>query len=433
MDLVLPPDDWAPGGHGYGLTVRCLFLWLVLEGVSLRCVPRVFSVIAGVLGWTLPIPHWTTGRLWLLRYGHAALTQSVENADDWVWIIDHSVQIGKEKCLAILGVRLGQLPPQGQALEYRHVRVIALIPRKSWTRAEVDVELQAAAQRTCVPRAIVDDHGVDLHGGVELFRARHDNVAEIYDAKHRAACLLKRRLEKNPRWQEFSKCTGQTRCAIQQTELGFLVPPAPKPKARFMNLDATLRWADNALEVVRAPNPKTLEATTAERLQQKLGWLEQFSADIAEWSEWQSLINATVEFVNRQGVFRGATRLLAPELRRRQTRPSSRQLAKELLKHVAQQGRQARRGERLPGSSEILESTFGRFKQLEQQHSRGGFTSLVLAFGAFVGETTAKTVQQAMERSPTKQIHEWCREHLGTTLFSQRKQAFAKKIATKPG
>jgi len=429
----LASDEGTPGGHGYSIAVRCLVLRLVLAGVSLRCVPRALSVIAGVLGWTLPIPHWTTGRMWLLRYGHAALTQSVENADDWVWIIDHSVQIGKEKCLVILGMRLCHLPPQGQALESRHMRMISLVPRKSWTRAEVAAELQAAAGRTCVPRAIVDDHGVDIHGGVELFRACHDNVAEFYDAKHKAACLLKRRLEKNPRWQEFFKHTGQTRCAIQQTELGFLVPPAPKPKARFMNLHATLRWAENALEAVRNPNPKTLEATTASRLQEKLGWLEEFSADIAKWSEWQSLINATVEFVNRQGVFRGAARLLAPELRRRQTHPSSRQLAKELLKHVAQQSRQARRGERLPGSSEILESTFGRFKQLEQQHSRGGFTSLVLAIGAFVGEMTVKTVQQAMERSPTKRIPEWCREHLGTTFFSQRKQAFSPKSATKPG
>lgn len=422
-----------PGGHGYDLNVRCLFIWLVQEGVSLRCASRVLSLIAGALGWSQPIPHWTTGRLWLLRFGHAALTQPVEDADDWAWLIDHSVQIGKQKCLLILGIRLRDLPPQGQALEARHMRMISLAPRPSWTRAEVDAELEACAQRTCVPRVIVNDHGVDLHGGVELFRGRHPEVSEIYDTKHKAACLLKHRLEKNPRWQEFSKRVGQTRCAIQQTELGFLVPPAPKPKARFMNLDATLRWADNTLAVVRHPNPQTLEATTPARLQEKLGWLEDYAADIAEWSQWQTLTNVTVEFVNRQGVFRGATRLLRAELRPHQTHESSRQLAKDLRKHVTAQSLCARAGERLPGSTEILESVFGRFKQLEKQQARGGFTSLVLAFGAFVGDQTAKAIQHAMERSPTKSIYEWCREHLGTTLFSQRKQAFNQKSATEFG
>jgi len=27
-------------------------------------------------------------------------------AHDWVWIVDHTVQLGAEKCLLILGVRL---------------------------------------------------------------------------------------------------------------------------------------------------------------------------------------------------------------------------------------------------------------------------------------------------------------------------------------
>ena len=55
------------------------------------------------------------------------------------------------------------------------------------------------------------------------------------------------------RWQELQQRIGQTRCAIQQTEMSFLVPPAPKPKARFMNLAPTLQWAENVLRVLRQP------------------------------------------------------------------------------------------------------------------------------------------------------------------------------------
>ena len=96
--------------------VQCLFLRLVLQGVSLRGVPRVLEVISQALGLALPIPHWTTGRLWLLRLGHALLTRTLQKADDWVWLIDHSVQIGQEKCLVILGIRLRDLPRRVQAL-----------------------------------------------------------------------------------------------------------------------------------------------------------------------------------------------------------------------------------------------------------------------------------------------------------------------------
>jgi hypothetical protein len=402
-----------------------LFLRLLLQGVSLRGVPRVLAVLAEALGWSLPIPHWTTGRLWLLRLGHALLTAPLEKAEDWAWLIDHSVQIGQEKCLVILGIRLPDLPAPGQCLCHRDLHLIALVPRKSWTRQEVDEQLEVASQRTGVPRVIVDDHGVDVAGGVSFFQERHADTVEIYDAKHKAACLLKGRLEKNPRWQQFQQRLAQTRCAIQQTELAFLVPPGPKPKARFMNLEPTLRWAEHVLAVLREPPAVVRERVRPERLQEKLGWLREYAVDLAEWSEWQELANATVEFVDRQGIYRGAAKKLWTELRRHQVHSSSQRLAKELVVFVAKQASRLRSEERFPGSTEVLESCFGRFKQLEKQQARGGFTSLVLGFGALLAETTAEVIEKAMEHSHTKDILAWCKEHLGTTLFGQRKLAFA--------
>ncbi|MFL5243172.1 MAG: hypothetical protein ACJ8FY_13790, partial [Gemmataceae bacterium] len=64
--------------------------------------------------------------------------------------------------------------------------------------------------------------------------------------------------------------------------------------------------------------------------------------------------------------------------------------------------------------------------------ARGGFTSLILGFGALLAETATEVVQQAMEHSRTKAIWEWCKHHLGTTLFAQRQLAFAAS-ATKDG
>src|SRR5437588_7739512 len=221
--MACPPDELPVSGHGYAPGVISLFLRLVLvAGVSLRAVPRVLETINQALGVSLPVPSWTTGRLWLMRLGHAMLTARQTEAEDWVWLIDHSVQIGKDKCLVILGIRATDLPQRGQSLRHEDLELIELLPASSWTRAEVDRALEQAAERTgCVPRAIVDDHGGDLTGGVALFQQRHPQTAEIYDAKHKSACLLKGRLEKDPRWQEFQTRIGQTRCAVQPTELAF--------------------------------------------------------------------------------------------------------------------------------------------------------------------------------------------------------------------
>jgi hypothetical protein len=430
LDLI---DDEPPGVHGYGVNMICLCVRLVLEaGVSLRGVPRVLTVIAEAFALPLEIPDWTTSRLWLMRLGHAELTMPLKKADDWAWLMDHSVQIGQEKCLLILGIRLRDLPKPGVSLQLQDLHQIALVPRKSWTRQEVDDALEQATKRTGVPRVIVNDYGVDVHGGVQLFQERHPETAEMYDTKHKAACLLKGRLEKEPRWQEFQRQIGQTRCAIQQTEMAFLVPPAPKPKARFMNLESQLAWAEGVLAVLHNPSAEVQQWVKPERLQEKLSWLEAFAEPLGEWSEWQKVVNITVEFVARQGVYRGMGRQLRKELPREFAHGSSRELARELIRFVARQARQLKPGERAPGSTEIVESGFGKMKELEKQQARGGFTSLVVSFGAMLATTTSKVVKAALQHSGTKDVWGWCKENLGTTLFSKRKVAFADS-ATKIG
>jgi len=422
LDLL---DEEPLGRHGYGVDTICLFIRLVMNGVSLRGASRVLAVIAEAFGLAMDIPDWTTGRLWLMRLGHAMLTSPLEQADDWVWLADHSVQIGQEKCLVILGIRLRDLPRPGVCLRHQDLHLIALVVRKSWTREDVEAALQEAVKRTGVPRVIVNDYGCDLHGGVQFFQAHHVETLEMYDIKHKAACLLKHRLGKEPRWQEFQRQIGTTRCAVQQTELSFLVPPAPKSKARFMNLQSQLEWADGVLDILRNPPAEVLKWVTPERLQEKLGWLNEFADSVAEWSQWQQVVNIAVTYVDQHGISRTAARELYREMPRPLAHASTETLMKELVCFVASQGKKTRHGERVPGSTEVLESCFGKMKQLEKQQSRGGFTTLLVSFGAMLAATTSEIIKAALEHSGTKEVREWCKEHLGTTLFAKRKLAFA--------
>lgn len=120
----------------------------------------------------LPCPTWSAGRLWLLRVGYYKLTRPKMRADDWVWIVDHSVQLGATKCLVILGVRLSALPPAGQCLSHEDVEPIELLPVEHSDGKVVYQQLEQAAEKTGVPRAIVGDHGSDLRAGVSQFCQR---------------------------------------------------------------------------------------------------------------------------------------------------------------------------------------------------------------------------------------------------------------------
>jgi hypothetical protein len=46
------------------------------------------------------------GQIWVLRLGLYELTRPKQQADDWVWMLDHTIQTGNGKCFLVVGVRL---------------------------------------------------------------------------------------------------------------------------------------------------------------------------------------------------------------------------------------------------------------------------------------------------------------------------------------
>jgi len=366
------------------------------------------------------IPHATTGRGWLLRVGLFKLQRPKAAADDWVWLVDHTVQIGRAKCLMIVGVRLSQLPPAGQALELRHLEPLAILPVNQSNQQLVKQQLETQATVSGVPRAILSDEGSDLIGGVQRFRQTHPETTGLSDISHFAARLLKRRLENNDRWKAFCHQTGQTKFQTAQTELAFLMPPRQRSKARFMNLDSLLSWANRTLAALEQKPAAVLQYVRAERLEEKFAWLREYRSEVEQWSEFQSLTRAAIELVREEGYCATAAQRLDGRLGPLVRSEAGQQLRDELRQFVAQQSSAARPGERLPGSSEILESSFGKLKSLEGDHQQGGFTQLVLSYAAVLGETSSEVIGRALEAVPIKQVWQWCRQHLGRTLQSQR-------------
>lgn len=91
-------DAWAVTAYHHAYPVVCveLFLSLVITAAaSLRCAGRAIEVSVTVLGLSLECPTWSAGRLWLLRLGYYKLTRPKVQAGDWVWIVDHTVQVGR--------------------------------------------------------------------------------------------------------------------------------------------------------------------------------------------------------------------------------------------------------------------------------------------------------------------------------------------------
>jgi hypothetical protein len=378
------------------------------------------------------VPDFTTVRTWMTRLGVAALEEPIERADDWIWMLDHSNQIGQEKVLLVLGIRASKLPEPGTALKHADMRVLHIQLGTQWKREDMQKVYAELSARYGPPRAVLVDGAVELRDGALPLKNQREDSIVLRDFKHFAANAMQSLIGKDPRFVEFLSQAGRTRSAIQQTELAHLTPPSSKPKSRFMNLAATLCWAGVVSWLLNNPDAKSRQSLDADRLESKLGWLRDYTAELAAWQECQNVISLSVSFLNEHGLFWGVGTCLSSLIGESLNHPLSRQLAQRLIEFVRGTEEQLREGERLPISTEILESSFGLYKQLEGQHSKGGFTSLLPALGALLQPTTPERVRAAFSRVKNKDVKTWVEKKLGETLTSRRRSTYAEyKSATK--
>ena len=373
----------------------------------------------------LNVPTWHTGRLWLLRLGYYKLTRPKKQADDWVWIADHTVQIGAEKCLVILGIRLSNLPSVGQCLSHRDVEPIALLPVKKSNKDVVYKQLEATIKKTGVPRLIVGDHGSDLKAGIERFCQEHPETSFVYDIKHKTAAVLKHELARDETWQEFTRLAAQTKNRVQQTSLASLAPPNQRTKARYMNVDVLVHWGQDLLVFLDRQQTEKETLFDPEQVQKKLGWIIRFRQPLEEWGKLLQLTIVTESFVRQQGLYHDAHLELTKRLQHLAHTDRTKRVCAELVAFVAQESAKAHLGERLLGSSEVIESVLGKLKRLEQDQSKSGFTGLLLSIGAMVASTTSDVILKALETVPTKKVLAWCKESLGRSVQAKRQQVFA--------
>jgi hypothetical protein len=425
------PDDPPLAAHCYGPKMMSLCV-NVARRVGLRATEAMLRIVFEWLGISATVPDWTTIRTWMQRLGVAAIEEPLERADDWVWLADHSNQIGPEKVLVVLAVRASQLPPPGTPLRHEDVHVLTVQPGTTWKTENVAAVYESLAERHGAPRAVLSDGAVELHDGAEVLKKSRPDAIVLGDFKHRAANVLKSIVGGDPRFAEFQTHIGRTRSAIQQSELAHLVPPTIRPKARFMNLAATLHWATTMLWLLETPDAKGRVSITAERLEDKLGWLRPFAADIARWMACQRVVSAGVTFVNEQGLSRGAADRFRELVADSSSHAASCDVAARLTTFLREAELLLAEGERLPLSTEILESSFALYKQLERQHSKSGFTSLIATFASLLRPATPATIRSALERVKVKDVREWLRKNLAKTLTAKRLTTYREFNATQP-
>jgi hypothetical protein len=422
-----PLGQHIPQYHSYSLDLITRQLLLVLNSTtSLRGAVRALAQHGAQ-----ELPDWTTGRWWLLRLGYYKLERAKETGADWVWIVDHTMQVGAEKCLLILGFRLGDWA--GGSVRHEDVEPLTLEPVRKSNGEIVYQQLEKTVEKTGLPRQIVGDEGGDLKAGIALFLAAHPEIAFVHDIKHKTALMLKRELKRDATWEDFRQYVGQVGQEVRQTALAALGPPRQRSQARYMNLGPLLSWGQKLLGFLTGGPTEAKVKFDWARVREKFGVLEGYREALNGWGELLAVAETAEKHVREHGVSRMGHLVLRHQLPRELKTERGRRVWEELVEHIRQEGAKAQEGERLLGSSEVIESVFGKFKWLERTQAQSGLTGLLLALPAIVSKTTKEVVGACLNTVPTKTVVAWCRKKIGLSVQAKRRLALPNgtKMVTK--
>ncbi len=238
---------------------------MALSAIGFRPAARALQIMGSLLPQG-QAPSANGGQFWLLRLGLYELQRPKEPADDWVWLIDNTIQTGNGKCLLVTGVRLShwnakrqavleQDPQTSFALEHQDLSVFDIELMESSTTESVGQHLQQLSEKTGItPCAILCDQGPDVRPGAVRFSQTADrSTVVIHDIAHGVANALKRQLNESPEWEQFLADANRSKTQIRQTPYAFLMPPELKNKARWMNLQPLIDWSRRVQQFLHDP------------------------------------------------------------------------------------------------------------------------------------------------------------------------------------
>lgn len=424
-----------PGVSADQTRARCVVL-VIFAVISFRSVPRILALMAlwgvGGVQW---VPHFTSVINWTLRVGLALLSGVQPIADPWVAIIDMSIDVAVKKVLVVLMVRLSALAERGGAITLADAQCVGVEVSESWKGADVAAALARIFAKAGNPVAILKDKGSDLALGVRLWQEDEKNSANgvkvIDDVGHVAANALKAMFARLEAFKKMLAAASKGAAKIRQSQLAHLSPPKIRTKGRFQSISKLANWGISILDIIGGSGRKE-DGSTAAKLQEFMPGFSVHRPVLYRLAWCTTLVNTVLDMLKNHGlcaetyVFAKKTLNELPEKCK-----ARRKLLAWLEDHWRLHQSFGIDGLRLPVSSDILESLFGKIKVIVARNPKAEFNRIVLAIPCLCGPLDEAAIDSALRKVSHQDLERWEAKEVGETQHRRRRAVFAELDAAK--
>ncbi|HYO06373.1 MAG TPA: hypothetical protein VER14_05275 [Phototrophicaceae bacterium] len=376
-------------------------------------------------------PSFSSVRKWLGRIGLYELNREKERRDDWIFIVDLTVELGTEKALVVLGVPeqllLTEVFPSKRGLQHQDVQVLALEIMRSTKGELIEQKLTEITQKFGRPKQIIADRGSDIQRGIKLYKSQFPDVIYTYDVTHAMALFLKHELRNCEKYQSFIQQCSQCRKQLQQTELSFLSPPSQRSQCRYFNVEKLLDWAlrilnsplDTLTYLVRGIEPDVLHS----KLKEKFAWLAAYQSSLKNWSQMVQItrfVETQIKLCGlNQEIFSIIQQHLAIEVNYLE------RFAQKIIDYLTMELSPIQPGQTLLATTDILESLFGKYKQFSSRSPLKQIGQIFLSICLSTMNLTTTVVKEALETVRFLDVEDWAAQVFGQSMLSKRRILFS--------
>jgi hypothetical protein len=497
-NLALVPDQEAlqrPYGHMYPLFVMQFGIdQLINSFSSLRgCQHALESLLK------CSVPSFTTIQNWVFRLGYYEVHRPREWRADRIYLIDMTIELGKKKCLLIVGIPQANLPiitysstgerSNSYAIRHQDIEVLAVEVLNNPTGEIIHQCIENLSQKIGPPLQIVSDHGSDIHKGIGLFLQNHEDTVYTYDVTHKMALLLKHELKDDERFQDFmGKCETTLR-RVQQTELNCIKPPVQRTKSRYHNIDTHVKWAEAMFRYQARNDYSTfgtgfiMDATTFDftwqilvpqsrsmlpqvpwkryptkqafidqiithlgdklseqnieqickvadegqrRFEEYFDWIAEYKNDIALYSQFIEIVNVAEKQIKNEGLNCKSKMMFEESIAGKVFLPRAKCFKDSVVDYLLEEGGQIPKGQVLLGTSDILESIIGKYKQFSARSPLREIGKRILAIPLFGVDIVSGLVRKAMEIVRETDVDNWAKRTFGKSSITKRRELLGK-------
>lgn len=413
-NIVPEKPSNKPKYHSYETRVIMFVLYLRQQGIcSLRCCSKMLMLMGVYFHLELKFPCANTIRNWEAKHGMYRISQVANNTSDWMIIIDESIGIGKQKLLLILGINLS-LYKFNQAPNFKDIQVLDASVSASWKWEKMHHRIEMLKQRGFNIKYGVSD------GGASVVKSlKESGIQRIADCTHVFGNLMKNRYSKSEIFISYCRFCKQLKRRVLMGKETAIMPPTQRTKGKYLNIFPLIEWGERMLNLLG----KRRNSLTESQIE-KLSPLNEYRSLIKEMSQLCKAINKVFAILKNEGLS------TASKVRCEQIINNlkvAEDVEQGMLDYLENYCISIDKHDNLICSSDIIESTFGKYKRNLNSTTKSQVNDSCLFIANYTENFSLEEVKLAMENVKIAHLEKWKAENTIVSLAKQ-KQAMFKNV-----